>query len=230
MLFIVATPLGNLEDISIRQGRIILDADYILAENTESIGSLLPKLEHIFEKQKNENQSVIRYSKEREMETTPRILELLRDGKEIALVSEAGSPLISDPGYLIVSRAIKEDLPITVIPGPTALVSAIQLSGLSFKHFVFLGFLPKKEGELKKILTHSSQISSLLNDTIFCAYESPKRIQETLRILNEIFPESTVVVARELTKKFETVKRGKPAELLGQNYQGEICLVMDFKS
>lgn len=230
MLSIVATPLGNLEDISIRQGRIILDADYILAENTQTTGKLLPQLEEIFERKKIPSQSVIRYSKETEMEVAPRVLEYLREGKEVAIISEAGSPLISDPGYLIVNQAVKEQIPMTVIPGPVAFVTTIQLSGFSFKHLCFIGFLPKKKGELEKIMRLCYETHNSLSNTIFAAYESPERINETLLILSTIYPETDIVIARELTKKFEEVIRGKPAELSKRMYKGEISLVFRFSS
>ena len=228
MLSIVGTPIGNLEDISIRQGRVILDAEYVLAENTSSAGVLLSELERIFEQQKNVDQKVIHYAKENEMDKTPQVLELLKEGKDIALISEAGLPLFSDPGYLLVSHVIKDELPFTVIPGPTAAITALLHSGFQAKQFFFVGFLPKKENDIKRLLGKLYVTSETIAGTVFAAYESPNRILDSLHIFQELYPTAHIAVCRELTKKFEEVRRGTASELLHYVYKGEISLVFHF--
>lgn len=226
MLYVVGTPIGNLEDLSIRQAKTIIMADIILTEDTRSTGYLLEKIKLLFSLVPSDSQRLISYYKEKEFEKLPEIIDLLKEDKNIALISQAGMPLISDPGSLLIKTSVKEQIPIVVVPGPTAFTTALVASGFSFDSFTFLGFLPKKESLLKKILLKIKDIKNILPKTVFTAYESPERINKTLEIINELLPDSEVVVAREMTKKFEEVVRGAPLELLKRTYKGEITLVI----
>lgn len=226
MLYVVGTPIGNLEDLSIRQAKSIVEADIILAEDTRSTGFLVEKIKQLFTLVPSHNQRLISYYKEREFEKLPEIINLLKESKNIVLISQAGMPLISDPGSLLIKTSIDEQIPITVVPGPTAFTTALVASGFSFDSFTFLGFLPKKESLLKKLLLKINDIKNILPKTVFTAYESPERVNKTLEILNELMPDSKVVIAREMTKKFEEVVRGAPSELINRTYKGEITLVI----
>src|SRR3989338_5463608 len=226
MLYIVGTPIGNLEDLSYRQGKILASSQIILTEDTRTTGHLLEKIEELFGFKKIHDQRLISYYKEKEFERLPMILKFLEDGKQVALISQAGMPLISDPGYLLVSTVIKENLPFTVIPGPSAVTTALTHSGFKSETSMFVGFLPKKESQLVKLLNKMKQIKTLFPDAVFIAFESPNRIQRSLMKINEIIHETEVVVARELTKKFEEAVRGRASELGKQEYKGEITLLL----
>lgn len=227
MFYIVGTPIGNLEDLSIRQVRTISSSEYILSEDTRSTGMLLNKIKELFPTlQANTTPKLISYYKDNEFEKLPQILDLVKSDAQIALISQAGMPLISDPGYLLVTHLIKNNLPFTVIPGPTATTTALVYSGFNPAHHMFIGFLPKKPNDLNKVLERLKALAAIEKDIVFIAYESPKRIDDTLAILAESLPDADVVISRELTKKFEEVVRGKPKDLKGGEYRGEITLVL----
>lgn len=226
MLNIVGTPIGNLDDLSYRQARTIMSADILLTEDTRSTGILLKVIEEIFPFKRNPEQKMISYYKEKEFEKLPEVIELLEEGKEISLISQAGMPLISDPGGFLIQHLAKKDIPFTVIPGPSAVTTAFLHSGFKSDHFMFLGFLPKKEGQIKSITQKIIETKKLFKDMVFIFFESPNRIQKTLSILNDQMPEAELVVTRELTKKFEEIKRGKAAELEQYDYKGEITLLI----
>lgn len=222
MLYIVATPIGNLNDLSYRQAKTISSSDIILSEDTRSTGLLLERIKQMFGFEINPELKLISYYKEKEFEKLSEILEFLRDGKEISLISQSGMPLISDPGYLLVKKVIEENLPYTIIPGPTAVVSALAYSGFDPKQFLFLGFLPKKQNDIKKLLERSLPLNI---PVVF--YESPNRINKTLEILNEFYPNAEVCICREMTKKFEEIIRGRAGELMKRTYKGEITVVVN---
>lgn len=222
MLYIVGTPIGNLDDLSIRQAKTIASVDVILTEDTRSTGKLLERIKSSFSFDRNPDQRLISYYKEKEFEKLPEVLDLIKGGKNIALISESGMPLISDPGSLLVKELIKRNIKFEVIPGPNAAVTALVHSGFNITNFTFLGFLPKKESQIKKLF---SAIRPSNHSTIVF-YESPNRINNTLKILDELFPTSEVVIARELTKKFEEIIRGKPKNLIGKKYKGELTVVL----
>ena len=214
MLYIVATPIGNLKDITLRALEILKQADLILAEDTRRTGKLLKHYEI-----KNKMLSYNDINKE---QRTKKIIALLKQGEEIALVSDSGTPGISDPGFYIAREAIKNNIEISPIPGPTAFVAALICSGLPTDKFMFQGFLPKKQGQKTNI------IKDIKQTTIF--YESPHRIQKTLKLMQELIPDKDIVIARELTKKFEEFIRGKAkevyAKLKNKTIKGEIVLIV----
>lgn len=229
MLYIVGTPIGNIEDISYRAVKTLHASEIILAEDTRSAGVLLQRIEDLFAPLLRDDgpitkRHVYSYYKDKELEKLPQILEWLKDGKHISLISEAGMPCISDPGYLLVRAVIREEVPYTVIPGPTAAITALIHSGFKADTHMFLGFLPKKPGEIKKLLKKMQDIKAIIPATVFIAYESPHRIESTMKLLEDTMPEAEVVLARELTKKFEEILRHGIHGL--QEVKGELCLVI----
>lgn len=226
MLFIVSTPIGNLDDLTLRAAKTLGSCDILLAEDTRSAQVLLMSLEKNFGIPRNPQTGIISYYKEKEFEKLPEVLDFLKSDKNVALISEAGTPLISDPGSLLIKSIIKENIPFTVIPGPSAVTTALVLSGLPSKEFLFLGFLPKKESDLIKSIRKMAELKSNQPETSIIFYESPARIHATLAIINEYFPKSDIAICREMTKKFEEVIRGKPSELLSREYKGELTVVL----
>jgi len=222
MLHIVGTPIGNLKDLSIRQATAIMSADIILAENTSSAGILLQQIPLLFpDQERNPELRVMPFHKDNEFQKLSEVLELVDSDRNLVMISEAGMPLVADPGYALIKHLIKTNSPFEVIPGPTAWTTALVYSGFEVVGSVFLGFLPKKPQDKRKLLT--KQLSSF-NVAIF--YESPFRIVETLEILEELHPTAQVVICRELTKKFEEIVRGTPSDLKTREYKGEITVVL----
>jgi 16S rRNA (cytidine1402-2'-O)-methyltransferase len=197
----VATPIGNLEDITLRALRTLKECDVVAAEDTRRTGQLLKHFEI--------SKPLLSYFRFNEARRSEEILGRLMRGEKVALVTDAGSPGISDPGERVVRAAIKAGLRVESVPGPSALVAALTASGLTTDEFHFIGFLPHKPGPRRKKLESLHGFEGTL-----ILYESPYRIERLLGELNEVFPEREVVLARELTKKFEQYLRGKPAELL----------------
>ncbi|MBI1862921.1 16S rRNA (cytidine(1402)-2'-O)-methyltransferase [Candidatus Microgenomates bacterium] len=229
MLSIVGTPIGNLSDLSIRQAETLAAAEYIVTEDTRSTGMLLNKIKELFPNLRYETTpQLISYYKDNEFEKLPQILELVRSGSHIALTSQAGMPLVSDPGFLLVKHLIKEGLHFEVIPGPTAIATALVHSGFNPGHHMFVGFFPKKPKDIMKLIGKLKQMAEIEKDLVFVAYESPNRINSTLEVFAEIIPTADIAITRELTKKFEEVVRGKPDELAKREYKGEITMVLKF--
>lgn len=224
MLKIVGTPIGNLSDLSLRQAIAIMGADVILAENTGSAGILLQQIPEYFpDLERNPNLRVMGFHKDNEFQKLSEVLKLISEDKNLVMISEAGMPLVADPGYALVKHLVKENITFEVIPGPTAVDMAVVYSGFNPSQFTFLGFLPKKPNEKKKLFS-GMQKDTMVMPLVF--YESPFRIVETLEILEEIYPTAQVVICRELTKKFEEISRGTPKELKTREYRGEITVVL----
>ena len=200
-LYLVATPIGNLEDIALRALRVLRECDVVAAEDTRHSGQLL--------KHFGISKPLLSYFQFNEARRSEEIIERLRRGEKVALVTDAGSPGISDPGERVVKAAIAAAFRVESIPGACALVAALTASGLPTDEFHFAGFLPHKSGQRKNKLESLKPIPGTL---VF--YESPYRIEKLLGELNEAFPGRKVVLARELTKKFEEFLRGNPTELL----------------
>lgn len=225
MLFIVSTSIGNLDDLSIRQAKTLASSDIILAEDTRSVQTLLDAIKNRFRLQVS--CSIIKsYYKEKEFEKLPEIIDLLKQEKNISLISEAGTPLVSDPGYLLVKTCIQKNIPITVIPGPSAITTALIYSGFNPGEHMFLGFFPKKESQLFQLINRLKQIKTIFPDMVFVFYESPMRINETLRCIDTSKFNVEIVICREMTKKFEEIIRGPIDELIKKNYKGEITVVI----
>lgn len=227
MLYIVGTPIGNLEDLSLRQAKTILTADILLAEDTRSAETLRAAAERLFGLQRNPDQIVVSYYKDREFEKLPYILSLLQEEKNVALISEAGMPVISDPGGLLTSHCRKHQIPFTVIPGPSSVTTALALAGNTSHTWTYLGFLPKKEGDLKKLIEKMQQVPNFgKGDHVFVAFESPERFNDTMKLFAEIIPTSTVTLCREMTKLYEEVASGTPTELIDRGFRGELVLLV----
>ena len=216
-LYLVATPIGNLEDITLRALRVLRECDVVAAEDTRHSGRLL--------KHFGISKPLLSYFQFNEARRSEEIIGRLRSGEKVALVTDAGSPGISDPGERVVKAAIAAGFRVESVPGPSALVSALTASGLPTDEFHFIGFLPHKSGQRR------NKLESLKSfDGTLVLYESPYRIEKLLVELSEVFPDRQVVLARELTKKFEEFLRGKPAELLAiakkRSLKGEFVVMM----
>ena len=217
-LYIVSTPIGNLEDITLRAKKTLSSVDCILAEDTRVSKKLLNYLSlskplksyHDFNKEK----------------VTPGIIKSLKGGSDFALVSDAGTPGIADPAFYLIRRAISEQIPVLPVPGPTALIAALVGSGLPTDRFIFENFLPSNSTKRKKVL------NNFINEKrTVLFYESPHRIIKVLNDMDEIFGDIRVVIARELTKLYEEFLRGTPKSLLkhfnNKKAKGEITVVFN---
>lgn len=200
MLYIVATPIGNMKDITLRALEILESVDLIAAEDTRHTAKLLAHY--------NIKKPLVSYFEHNKMERGPQLIERLRKGENIALVSDAGMPGISDPGEHLVTLAIEHGIDYTVCPGPVAAVTALVLSGLSAARFTFEGFLPEDK---KKLAARLECLKNTELTSIF--YESPHNIVKTMKVFSSFLGERKVVLCRELTKKFEEVKRGTAQQL-----------------
>ena len=212
MLYVVGTPIGNIRDITLRALDILKEVDLIAAEDTRRTRNLLVKYEI-----KNKVTSYHDYNKEKR---TPELIAYLKQGQDIALVTDSGTPTISDPGMYLVREASRQGIDISPIPGPSAAIAALSASGLPSDIFTFRGFVPKKKGRKRSFL------GSLEKDRTTICYESPYRIRKTLAELDELHPGWTVCVARELTKKHEEIRAGTPKELLDVKEKGEFVLLL----
>lgn len=216
-LFVVATPIGNLEDITLRALRVLAEVDLIAAEDTRITRKLLSRYGI-----STPLTSYHRHSSPAKMES---IIRQLQAGKNIALVSDAGMPGVSDPGSELVRRCVEAGIPLVPIPGASAVTTALAVSGLQTQEFVFIGFLPRSKAKLRRALDALAQDPRTL-----VIFESPHRILKTLTAINEIFGDRPLAVMRELTKKFEEIYRGTAAEALAhfsqQPPRGEFTLVV----
>ena len=219
-LFIVATPIGNLNDITFRAVDVLKNVDIVLAEDTRQSKKLFAHFEI--------STPIRAFHEHNERKKTQAIIGEICSGKSIALISDAGTPLISDPGYFLVAQAKKEGLKVVPIPGPTALITALSASGLASDSFTFLGFLPSKQTARVKLL-----IGLVGRTETIIFYESPKRVLATLTDMQTIFGDSReVCLAKELTKAFETIHTGSIPNLIeyltiDQNHQkGEFVILI----
>ncbi len=209
-LYIVSTPIGNLQDVTLRALETILTTPVVVTESTSKFGILIEFAQKTLSKQRFENQIVISYSEDEEDQKIPQIIKLLEEN-DVALVSEAGTPLISDPGFKLVREAIKRGISVISIPGAAAPIAALTSSGLPTDKFMFAGFLPKKNGKSLELLKRLAEVKKNLNLTIIF-FESPHRLVESLKNIQEIFGDTEIVIARELTKIHEEIKREKVSE------------------
>lgn len=217
-LYICATPIGNLEDITLRVLRILKEVDLIASEDTRKTRILLTHY--------GIKASLASYHEGNEVTRSKELIKKLKEGKTVALVSEAGMPGISDPGYRLITSSLKEEIPVEVLPGPSALISALVVSGLPTHKFTFEGFLPRKKGE------RESSLGRLIkNPRTMIFYEAPHRVEKTLVSIVDLLGDRRMALVRELTKKFEEIKRGKATEILEwvreKPPRGEIVLVVE---
>ena len=217
MLTLVPSPIGNLEDITLRGLRALREADVVAAEDTRHASVLL--------KHHNISRPLLSLHEHNEAQRAEEIAKRLAAGENIALLTDAGTPGISDPGFRVVRACIERGLEFTVLPGPTSILPALVGSGLPLHEFYFGGFLPVKSGRRKNILE-----AALARGETSIFFESPHRIAKSLAVLAELAPDRSVCVARELSKKFEEYWRGTAAELSARAEKspprGEICLLI----
>ena len=222
-IYLVATPIGNLSDISMRAIETLKNVDIIACEDTRNTIRLLNHFEI-----KGHLTSYHEYNK---IDKAYELCEKVKEGKNIAFVSDAGMPAISDPGYELVEIAYKEGLEVTVVPGASAVVSALAISGISSRRFAFEGFLPADKNEKKEILTELSQESRTI-----ILYEAPHRLLKTLKELFEYMGDRNIAIVREITKLHEEVLKGRLAEIISDYesekvaIRGEYVLVIEGKS
>ena len=216
MLYLVATPIGNLSDISLRALDTLRQVDYIASEDTRKTGLLLMH----FDIKKPQ----ISFHEHNETRVAKKIVTLLKDGKSVALVTNSGTPGISDPGFVLVRAAIEAGIEITMVPGPTALVMALILSGLPTHSFTFRGFPPRTSSKRKKFLAVDKESPHTL-----LYYESPYRLRGFLQDASDVFGDRQAALVKELTKFFESVRRGRLSQLLAQleeSPKGEYVIVI----
>ncbi len=217
-LYVVATPIGNLEDVTLRALRVLKDADLIACEDTRRTRALLTHF--------GISTPTTSYFEHNKLRKGPYLMGLLREGKSVALVTDAGTPGISDPGFLLVRDARAAGLPVVPVPGPAAVTAALSVAGVPASRFVFEGFLPIRSGRRGRRLREL-----LATEMTVVLYESPHRIAATLEAIREVFGEVELLVARELTKQFEDIARATPSahlERLAQagRARGEFTLVI----
>jgi len=228
-LYIVATPIGNLQDLSFRAVDVLTRVEIIACEDTRHTGLLLKHIQNLHlprhpELVSGSNEmlkrvqhdkggvrpTLLSYYEQNELRRIPQILNALKNGVDVALVSDAGTPTISDPGFKLVRECVKQGIRVESIPGQSALISALVVSGLPTDKFLFLGYLPKKPGKRKKLLNELRCFKNLkqIHPTIIF-FESPHRLIDTLSDMKEVFGDIDIVVARELTKIHEEIRREK---------------------
>jgi 16S rRNA (cytidine1402-2'-O)-methyltransferase len=217
VLYVVASPIGNLADITIRALEVLRQVDLIAAEDTRHTGVLLHRYEI--------SKPLVSLHEHNEARRTAELVDRLQNGTRIALMTDAGMPSISDPGFRLVAACRAADLPVTIIPGPSAVLTALVGSGLPTHTFYFGGFLPVKSGRRTRELTEAAS-----RDCTSIYFESPHRLQKSLTELESLAPDQQICVARELTKQFETFHRGTAQELKKHFTEhpprGEITLVI----
>jgi 16S rRNA (cytidine1402-2'-O)-methyltransferase len=215
-LYVVSTPIGNLKDITLRALEVLKDVDFVACEDTRVTGFLLNHYEI--------NKELISLNVNNESQKTEYLLDRIINGESCALLSDAGTPTISDPGIRLISAAIRKGINIITVPGPSALTAALTISGLPTDSFVFEGFIPQKKGRQKKLKELSGEPRTII------IYESVYRILKLLNELNDYMPGRLLVVCREMTKKFEEVWRGYPGDILesidNKTLKGEFVIVI----
>lgn len=216
-LYLVATPIGNLEDLTLRALRVLRECDLVAAEDTRRTGQLLRHFEV--------RKPMLSYFKFNEARRSEELIQRLAAGAKVALVTDAGTPGISDPGQRVVQAAIAAGLRVEPVPGACAFVAALTASGLPTDEFHFIGFLPQKSGRRGQRLRTLAELPGTI-----VLYESPYRLEKLLGELAEVLPDRSVVVARELTKRFEEFLRGRPSELLAvakqRRLRGEFVVML----
>ncbi len=217
MLYIVSTPIGNLKDITLRALETLKNVDLIAAEDTRHTRKLLAHYDI--------HTSLTSYFEYNKISKAAQLIKVLKEGKDVALVSDSGTPGISDPGFYITRLAAKNNIPLTAVPGPCALIAGLVVSGKPAHRFVFEGFLPPKQGARKRRLR-----ALLPEERTIIIYESPHRLLKTLKDIDEVFGEREIAVTRELTKKFEESKRGKADEFIeyftANSPRGEFMIII----
>lgn len=213
-LYIVSTPIGNLQDITYRAVKTLFSVDIIACEDTRRMGTFLQQINvsndenTVFQRPR-----LLSYFEYNELRRIPELLQMLIEGKNVALVSDAGTPAISDPGYKLIRACIEQGIKIEAIPGASAVLAALVVSGMPTDKFLFIGYLPHKESHARRTLENLNGISALMRTTIVI-FEAPHKIIRTLELMKSVLEDKEIVVCRELTKIHEETIRGKISEVL----------------
>lgn len=229
MLYLVSTPIGNLEDITLRALNTLFSVEIIYCEDTRKTFSLLKH----FQKQGLKIPELISFYEENEPKRLPEVISKLKEGREIALVTNAGTPTISDPGFKLVRECYKEKIKVIPVPGPSSPIAALSSSGLATDKFLFVGFLPSKKSRRLTLLKQIKESLKTLSSTVIIM-ESPFRIANSLDDLKDVFGDIEIVVARELTKVYEEVRKEKISYFSSLYQQkepkGEFVVLFNLKS
>jgi len=229
MLYLVSTPIGNLEDIALRALNTLFSVEIVLCEDTRKTLNLL---EH-YRKPGQSLPKLISYFEENELKRIPEVILELKKGTNIALVTNSGTPTISDPGFKLVRECWKEGIKVITIPGPSSPIAALASSGLPTDKFIFLGFPPNKSGQRIKLFTNLKESLKSISSTVIF-FESPFRIQKSLVDLKDVFGDIEIVICRELTKVFEETKKGKISQLIDHfskvKPKGELVILFNVAS
>lgn len=205
ILYIVSTPIGNLEDISYRAVKILAQVEYIACEDTRHTGSLLSRIAQI---ETDSKPRLISYYEQNELQRIPEIINLLKNDQNVALVSDAGTPAISDPGFKLIRECVREKIKVISIPGASSVITALTTSGLPTDKFTFAGYPPRKPGHRKTYFENILKSQEFLKTTVIL-FEAPHKMLKTLAEMQEIFGDIEIVIGRELTKMHEEVRREK---------------------
>lgn len=233
--YIVATPLGNLEDITIRAIKILFSVDGIACEDTRKTGLLLKELKKRYKDfvkpaHGQKYQRLLSYYEENELRRIPELITALKNGLDIALVSDAGTPMISDPGFKLVRECIKEGIVVESIPGPSSVILALTLSGLPTDKFLFLGYPPRKLGNRMRFFENAKKSQEDISSTMIF-FEAPHRLVKTLEEMMRVFGDVQIVVAREMTKVYQEVRRELLSESIAHfsktSPKGEFVLLLN---
>lgn len=214
-LFIVATPIGNMQDISMRAVKILMSVDVIACEDTRRTGLLLQQIIPTSEvgSTRPRRSRLVSYYEQNELQRIPEVIAAIKDELNIALVSDAGTPAISDPGFKLVRECIKEGIKVESIPGPSSVITALAVSGLPSDKFLFVGYPPRKPGHRKKMFQNIASMIRIIKTTIIM-FEAPHKLMRTLTELQEVFGDIDIVICRELTKIYEEIRREKISKSL----------------
>lgn len=240
-LYIVATPIGNLQDITLRAIETLRNVDAIACEDTRRAGNLLGILQMSNTTNTTNKQSLpsneprpmlISYHEHNELQRIPQLINFLKNGKDIALISDAGTPTISDPGFKLVRECIKEGINIESIPGPSSVISSLVSSGLPTDKFLFVGYPPKKEGHRKKFFKNIDTMIRIIESTVII-FEAPHKLLRTLEEAKEVFGDIELVLSRELTKVHEEIRKEKISVFIEHfkktNPKGEFVILFSLK-
>lgn len=231
MLYVVATPIGNKEDITLRAVKTLFSVDIILCEDTRTFNifyDLIRKEDIYKDLPINKNQKIISFHKLNEFEKTPQIINELKEGVRIALVTESGMPCISDPGSMLVKECIYQQIPIKVIPGASSLTTSLAYSGFQNKKVFYIGFFPKNKKGTLEVINIIKGIKKLSKGNMtFIFHESPLRVTSTIKSISEIFTKANFCVCREMTKKFEEIIYFNSKNIPTKTWKGELTIVVE---
>lgn len=203
-LFIVATPIGNLQDITLRAIKVLQTVDVIACEDTRKTGTLLSQILPVGVSKPR----LVSYYEQNELQRIPEVIAAIKDGLNIALVSDAGTPMISDPGFKLVRECIKEGIKVESLPGASSVITALTVSGLPTDKFLFLGYPPRKPGHRKTFFENTASMIQIMKATV-TMFEAPHKLLRTLGEMKEVFGDIEIVLCRELTKTYEEIRREK---------------------